>query len=283
MFDRLDWHEILALHPELKELDDGEQTHINHPNCPSGADRKRRLYIKRDDEALLGMCHHCGQSGGWKLGRKSYIRRKATTKTVRKLYLPRDHVTSSDECHVLANVWFNRYGITQEERDHYGLGWSGYWKRAILPVWQGGQLVAFQARRLLPEDDGPKYLTRKLEGYERPFFTGGWGDSSLDFSTMVVVEDILSAIKVGRYCTTTAILNGTLSQEVVAGVLRFKPTRVVVWLDDDNPAIRQSQRRIMRRVAPYADVYRINNIGADPKELSGEQIAATLRSATCLS
>ena len=282
MFDRLDWHEILAVHPEIRDTDDGEQIHLNHPNCPAGADRKRRLYIKRDGAALLGKCHHCGQGGRWQLGRQSYIRRRSTVKAVRKLYLPRDFTTDPDECHVLANVWFNRYGITQEEREHYQLGWSEHWKRAILPIWQGGELVAYQARRLLDHDEGPKYMTRKLDSFPRPFFTGGWGEACA-FDTMVVVEDILSAIKVGRYCTTTAILSGDLSHAVVAGVLRYKPNRVVVWLDDDNPAIRQSQRKIMRRIGPYADVFRINNIGADPKELSDEQIAVTLRGALCLS
>jgi hypothetical protein len=278
MFERLDWHEVLALHPELTHLSDGEQTHINHPQCPAGADRKRRLYIKRDGAVLLGKCHHCGQGGSWCLGRQSYIRRRKTHKSVQKLYLPRDFTTDPAECHVLANVWFNKYGITDEEREHYNLGWSEQWKRAILPIWQGGQLIAYQARRLLPGDEGPKYMTRRLESAGRPFFTGGWGED-LGFDTMVIVEDILSAIKVGRYVTTTAILTGAMSQEIVAGVLRYKPKRVVVWLDDDNPAIRQSQRRILRRIAPYADVHRVTGVGADPKELTGNQITMTLRGA----
>ena len=196
MFDRLDWHEILALHPELKDIGDGEQVHYNHSNCPSGRDRKARLFVKKEGSRLLGYCHHCGQHGSWSLGRQCYIKRRVTNKVVQHLRLPSDFTTDPSECHVKANVWYNKYGLTQEEREHYNLGWSDRWKRAILPVYQGGELIAFQARRLLDHDDGPKYLTRKVQGYDRPFFTAGWGED-LSFDTMVIVEDILSAIKVG--------------------------------------------------------------------------------------
>lgn len=275
-FDKLNWHEILALHPELTSIGDGEQVHYNHPNCDAGRDRKARLFIKHEDNKLLGYCHHCGVSGAWMLGRKCYIKRRETSKVLYNLRLPDDFTTDSSKCHVRANVWYNKYGITQEEREHYNLGWSDKWKRAILPVYQGGDLIAFQARQLLEHDDGPKYLTRKLKGYDRPFFTAGWGEN-LAFDNMVIVEDILSAIKVGRQYTATAILNALLSQQMVSGILRYKPDRVTVWLDDDNPSVRQSQRRIMRRISPYADVRRVTGVGKDPKELDDGQIAQLMR------
>lgn len=276
MFDRLHWHEILALHPELTTASDGEQLHYNHSNCPAGRDRKARLFIKREGSKLLGYCHHCGQSGAWNLGRQCYIRKREKTKVVQHLRLPSDFTTDPSECHVKANVWYNKYGITLAEREHYLLGWSDKWKRAILPIHQGGELVAFQARRLLDHDDGPKYLTRKVQGYDRPFFTAGRGEN-LAFDNMVIVEDILSAIKVGRQYTATAILNALLSQQMVAGILRYKPEQVTVWLDDDNPTVRQSQRRIMRRLGPYADVRRVTGVGKDPKELDDGQIAQLMR------
>jgi len=278
MFDRLDWHEVLALHPEFKELEDGQQVHVNHPNCPSGADRKGRLFVKRDGVHLIGYCHHCAQSGRWSLGRQSFIRKRAKDRTVHKLRLPNDMRYELSDCHVKANVWFAKYGITMEERRHYGFGWSDNWKRAILPIWQGGEMIAFQARRLLDHDQGPKYLTRKQEGWDRPFFTAGWGEH-LDFGTMVVVEDMLSAVKVGRFATATAILNAQLGETTMAGILRYKPNRVLVWLDDDNPAVRESQRKLARRITPYADVTKITGVGADPKELSDEQIVQLLRRA----
>jgi hypothetical protein len=279
MSDRINVHEVLQLHPELLDVEDQQQIKLNHPNCSAGRDTKSRLFVKRDGELLLLYCHHCGCKGVHSTGRRSYIKRRQHNKVVRNLYLPRDFTTDPAECHVLANVWYNKYGITLEEREHYQLGWSDTWKRAILPIWQGGELVAFQARRLLPQDDGPKYLTRKLAGWDRPFFTGGWGEH-LAFDTMAVVEDILSAIKVGRLITTTAILNATFSDEMVKATLRYNPERVVVWLDDDNPAVRQSQRRIMRRIAPYANVSRITGVGKDPKELDEDQIGILLRGAT---
>jgi len=278
MHDRINVHEVLSLHPELLQLEDQQQVKLNHPNCAAGRDTKARLFVKRDDQRLLMYCHHCGCKGLHSTGRRCHIKRRAHTEVVHKLYMPKDFTTDPRGCHVLANVWFNKYGITQEERDHYQFGWSDSWKRVILPIWQHGQLVAYQARRLLPGDDGPKYLTRKLAGWDRPYFTAGWGER-VAFDQMVIVEDMLSAVKVGRQFTATAILNAVFSQAMVTAVLRYHPAKVVVFLDDDNPAVRESQRKIMRRIAPYADVVKITGAGADPKELSDEQLGILLRGA----
>src|SRR5688572_12518334 len=38
----------------------GEQVHVNHDSCPAGTDTKKRLYIRRTNEAILAYCHNCG-------------------------------------------------------------------------------------------------------------------------------------------------------------------------------------------------------------------------------
>lgn len=269
-------HEVFALHPELEDMEDGEQVHYNHPNCEAGADTKKRLFIKRDENVWVAWCHHCNQKGYRKHGKVNHIKRRNREEVHKDLYLPADFTTDPALCHVLANAWYHKYGITNEERRHYRLGWSDKEQRAILPVWEQGELVCYQRRRLLPNDTGPKYTTARRVGSGNAVFNGGYGEG-MSGDIMVLTEDILSAIVVGRQVTTTALLGVFLPEVQVPHVLRFSPIEVLIWLDDDNPAVRTAQRQIVRRLSPYAEVRKVTGMDRDPKELSDEAIKQLLR------
>jgi len=269
-------HEVFALHPELKDMEDGAQVHVNHPNCEAGADTKRRLFIKRQENVWLGWCHHCGTKGFLRHGRVNHIARRNQVEHHHKLALPADFTSDPSKCHVLANAWYHKFGITLEERSHYRLGWSDREQRAILPMWEHGELVCYQRRRLLPLDTGPKYTTARRVGSSNAVFNGGFG-RGMTGDIMVLTEDILSAIVVGRQVTSTALLGVFLHESQVSHVLRFSPREVIVALDDDNPAVRQAQRTMVRRLSPYTDVRKLTGHDTDPKEQSYEAIKLWLR------
>ena len=269
-------HEVFALHPELHDMEEGEQTNVNHPNCEAGTDTKKRLFIKRADGAWIAYCHHCSNKGYRRDGKVNHIKQRNKVEVHHVLKLPSDFTTDPAKCHVLANAWYHKYGITHEERKHYRLGWSDHEQRAILPVWNDGELVCYQRRRLLPQDAGPKYTTARRVGSSNAVFNGGFGEH-LSSDIMVLTEDILSAIVVGRQVTTTALMGVSLPECQVPHILRFSPREVLVWLDDDNPAVRTAQRVMVRRVSPYADVRKVTGIDRDPKELNDEAIKQLLR------
>ena len=272
----INMHEVFALHPELNDMEDGEQLHFNHPNCEAGADTKKRLFIKRDENVWVAYCHHCGQKGYRKHGKVNHIKRRGRVEHHHTLRLPADFTTDPAKCHVLANAWYHKYGITHEERTHYRLGWSDKEQRAILPVWDQGELVCYQRRKLLPQDNGPKYTTARRVGSSNAVFNGGYGEHMAG-DIMVLTEDILSAIVVGRQVTTTALMGVFLPEVQVPHVLRFTPKEVLIWLDDDNPAVRVAQRQIVRRLSPYAEVRKVTGMDRDPKELSDDAITQLLR------
>ena len=173
------------------------------------------------------------------------------------------------ECHPKMNVWLNQYGITMLERQAHAIGWSESRHRCILPVYMYGELVAFQERRLLDGDDGPKYLTTRKQDVKHPIFETG---VNLSGGTLVITEDILSAVKVGRHANTTPIQGTYRPDEQLGYVLRRKPERILIWLDDDNPTVRKQQRRLLRRLGAFVETHRIIGHTRDPKALSDEEI-----------
>lgn len=264
--------EILQHNPELERLADNEQVNINHIGCPAGRDIKKRLFVRKKDGALLFYCHHCSE-GAAKQGKKRYIRDRAAVQTSWALRLPTD-LTRKD-MHVAGRSWLYKSGITMDEARLYGIGWSESAGRVILPVYDlTGFMTAYQSRRVLPHDHMPKYLTDKDKAHRFPMFLANKQCAS---TTVVLTEDILSAIKVGRQCEAAAILGVHLSPANRNTLIAMGYERVVVWLDDDNPAVKAAQRKICKAIAPFADVVKVTGHTVDPKGMTDEQIKLVLQ------
>ena len=267
---RLQMGQILSENPSLKELAPGAQVKLVHQHCPAGHTTAKKLYVTGTDEGVIAHCWRCGLGGGAGLREKNHIKARADlVLDSDTISLPADLKTGLVDCHPLMNVWLGKAGITQEERDRHSIGWSETRKRAIIPVFMHGKLVAFQERRILPYDEGPKYLTTRLRGIKHPLFQTG---KTYYGGTMVVVEDVLSAIKLGRVANATALLGVFLPDESTQYLLRYKPDLVLVMLDNDNPQVRVQQRRILRRLGAFVKTRRVFMDGRDPKLLSEDQL-----------
>lgn len=272
MMPSLNWKDLLHLHPEISQLSDGEQININHPNCPAGRDTKKRLYIKNKSGTLLGWCHHCRSGGGKGGGNRRHIRDRQEVVQTWDIKLPYDMTW---EQNVGGLAWLNKYGITPVERKLYNIGWSDHLGRVILPVYDTDHvLVAWQQRRILPHDTMPKYLTDKRPDVRYPMFLG---TKLFDGDTVVLTEDILSAIVVGRQCAAIALLGTNLTERNRDKIIALGYSKVVVWLDDDNPDVKKAQRTIRKRLENFADVRVITGHDRDPKETTDEEIRAVLQ------
>ena len=97
-----------------------EQTHVNHVGCPAGEDKKRRLYIKRTDKALLAFCHHCGEKGFVKLG--SDDRLMAWGKTASAPAKAKEKIVLTEKLSTDGNIWLLKHGITQRDKFYGVLG-----------------------------------------------------------------------------------------------------------------------------------------------------------------
>jgi DNA primase len=165
----------------------------------------------------------------------------------------------------------HKYEITQEEIKIFQFGWSPSYKRLILPVFNPkGELIYWQGRTFLPvTKDNPKYLNIRQSGAKNIYFQRTCPDNP---TTICIVEDILSAIKVGRVCNSLALLGSYLPSALIKILSTYD--RVYLWLDADKykTSIRAMQIFTQMLGKPVIPVKTF----LDPKALSAEVIKKTL-------
>lgn len=88
--------------------------------------------------------------------------------------------------------------------------------------------------------------------------------------TVVIVEDLISAIKCSQVVDSIAILGVHPSSYVVEKILKEGYKRAFVFLDGDNPVVRMKAREIGKRL-PFVETVVIET-GKDPKEHTVEEL-----------
>ncbi|MCP4899683.1 MAG: hypothetical protein GY906_22175 [bacterium] len=276
--------ELMEFNPDIRDMEDGNQLSMRHPQCPAGDDGRQVLFIKKAGAKHLAFCHHCSQKGIL-TGEQTFIRRGGQNLLIEKdLHLPPDLTFNRSEQPVEHIAWLHQYGITLKVQREYEIGWSENWGRTILPVreYKDGKLLAFQRRNVLRGDFGPKYLTTRLAHIKNPVFKARGPHLG---NALVLTEDILSAIKIneaGHYAWSllgTYMTNSVVDEIALAGF-----DDVIIWLDDDNEAVRRSQKVMRRKIKQIADVgvMRHGDLGirendkSDPKIFTPNEIRTAI-------
>lgn len=260
-------------------LTDGESRRIDHEGCEAGWDGKKRLWVGRFSGRLVWKCHHCGEKGSAKAeGNRTQVLKRLRPDAAQdpdKITLPYDFDSNFSHWPPEARAWVLKYGIEKPET----WGWSESQGRVVIPVWDESEressdsrLCGYQARKIYPEDPGPKYLTRGRNLVYRAGHSRNAGEVVQDQEhSCVLVEDALSAEKVGRICDSYAML-GT-SRFSHADALKFSReyARVIVWFDDDGWQARRAQSQLAARLGLLMPT-KIVRTGKDPKEHSLTEI-----------
>lgn len=228
---------------------------INHDNCPAGTDTRRRLYLTRKEHPntlVLAHCFNCGQSGVADEVDKLVFARAAPPPKRVETTLPENCISLQDpECPPAASAWPLKFGVTWETCDEVGIKFDEESGRIIMPVWnvirhtdEGHRtttLCGYQSRRVY-DTSGPKYLNVMFEG--RVMETMIINERQ-NHPVFVIVEDLLSALKVSKWAACTVPLYGThiRSERLLAMVKRDLP--IVVWLDNDNPTVHHQRDKIV--------------------------------------
>lgn len=238
----------------------------------------RSMLVTNDRRGYRGYCFRCREPlfeahGEFSLAVLARRRAELALVQERDVHLPRDFSLEipTDEA-----TWLFKAGISSEVAKHYGIGWSEFLGRVIVPVYEKGELVAYTARL---RHGKPKYIEKSIDP-SGCIFTAS---SSLLLPSYrewamatgpdaVLVEDNLSAIRVGRVAKHVVSLMGTsASARQLAKSLRnhqgLRPDAmgtVAVWLDPDGPG-RTASKRVCDalRIIGY-DVHEIVS-NRDPK------------------
>lgn len=263
---RINPNEIQDMIDSLGGLEEGETKNTFH--CKHGHDNDR-CFITHKGHIILAYCHHCHAKGSKRVA-NSYVKRALKPSVLppaRTSALPYDSLPPTSKWPVEANVWLSRGGVNTALAMKKGIVYSPSLNRVCIPVVFNGEYQGYSARRL--KDDGsPKYLHRQKDR-EKFIYSCPAGTDSV-----VLVEDILSAIRVGEYTSAVAV-QGTSLTDTLLEYLTQHYTSFIIWLDNDNRHVKLNQAKMLRQLQLYGDV-RIIKTDKDPKEMTDAEITAHL-------
>lgn len=257
----MDWKELARSLPfgasrKVECCGDGPSTYIN--NTPKGIS--------------IGPCFRCGERDFIPHGKISSAQltlwRQADT-AIRGMRVPAALSELGDwPAEVL--VWLGAAGLSPEHAARYDIAYDPRSARVILPITTEGTAHGFVARAVSHGKDRPKYIASRDAGNHC------WlrGRSS----TLVVVEDILSAIRVYEAGFRAFAAMGTsFSQEALTPAL-VGCTRAVSWLDPDE-AGRKAHGKLRKAFSLWDQpLYRVQS-ERDPKAHTKLEIQTYIKEA----
>lgn len=235
---------------------------IQHVQCPKCADEGKdrngnNLAVYSDNSQYCFSCGHYVSAKGFS---------KYTEKVNRDgvaLGLPYDVATELPE---VAWNFLRQYALTEQDVKQHVILWSQHWQRLCFPVFGDDSLLAWQGRYLGTEKGKAKWFsqgdlnnTLHLVGNKKA-------------NTIVLTEDLISAIKVGHIPTLCAmpIFGSHVSTQRLLRLKKLYGTlNVLIWLDKD-------KQKESVKFTKNANLLGINSrsiiTDKDPKEYTEEEI-----------
>lgn len=251
---------------------------VNHHSPSCKGDSKSMKVCREEDGRVWAKCYRCGGYGSYTEGLSKYssvAKTKFTKKTkeVKHLTLPSDSVQDLYKFPVQARADYNKYNITQADIITYGIVYSAYFDRVIIPVYIEGELEGWQGRYYGSDTTQPKYITRYKTSGDLFQILKARGKL---FEGCVVVEDMLSAIRCAKWADTVALLGNHMSDkcfDLATNVF----DNYLIFLDNDNRQVKLKQVELYDRltsVGMHVNIF--TSDGKDPKEYQDPSLLGIL-------
>ena len=232
--------------------------------------KNRDAVISHDYKGYTFYCFKCGlvEVRNFKLRNLQHLLniKELNDQEELELELPQDFTRSIPIQHA---CWLFKAGLDTNAYMEAGIGWSDKLQRIIIPLHSAtGVLLYFQCRAVhkgqLPKYKNPQVSKSKL------LYSAGIGRS---FQRIVVTEDILSCIRVGKHTPACSLL-GTKTSDEQAGLLS-RYDLVSYWLDPDEAGIKGAKEGCNKMLlATNAEILASK---VDPKHLSDREIREVLK------
>jgi len=225
-------------------------TFIRHEPCPN-CNSRDNLGVWSDGHKF---CFGCGHYEVGEVDVKARLEQQQEKGKPNNasISLPYDNSRTLPE---VALKWLRQYGLTQKEIfQQNSFSWSESNESLIYSVFDPcGELLMFQSR-YFGEKVGPRFITKGFP--EDVFHIIGSNPNCI-----TCVEDIISAIKVGRHTSCLPLWGSNLSTTRIVRLSRMYPN-LNIWLDKD-----KQQYSIMgrQRAAPFFNRARSIISELDPK------------------
>lgn len=249
--------------------------HLKNTICPKcrdiGRDKTGNNLGVYDDGSCY--CWSCGYyvppTATGKVSRLSRMAREALVQNQTPV------VSLPPDCDVyipaVARDWLGKYSLTEYEIIHNKLMWSEYWQQLIFPYFDKyNNLVAWQGRSFNPEFQIRKHTKWFSQGDLKSLFH--IIPATQNYDSLVLVEDIVSAIKVGRHLPALVLFGNNIANRLV-GLYRLT-NKLVIWLDPD------MKKKTLREADKARQLgFQVSCIftDKDPKDYSHEDIQICLK------
>lgn len=202
---------------------------------------------------------------------KQKFRQEEKQKGYGNVYLPSDFSYNIPDA---ALTWLEKYGITNEEINRERIGWSESKQYLVLPVFDSyDNLLLWQGRYFGGNEKHPRFFT---SGTPETVFHVVDAKGRLDVrdgamwssNFVVLVEDFISAIKVGRHFPAMPLFGSEISLDRIRK-LSDRVTSLVTWLDRDK--LKNAIKARYKALAYFTTVSVVVS-QLDPKEYDDGQI-----------
>ena len=241
--------------------------------CDSGCGNSASQLVSHSQNGYSRHCFRCGEHEFKPHGQRrlsDLIRHQLEYKMIndKVVALPDDYTLDVPQH---AMMWYVKVGISPDLARDHGIGYSPSLDRVVLPVYNRatGTLDAVQMRSV-DKNRKPKYLNPQGANVSRALFEVGESKGAV-----VVVEDILSAIKVGRVVPTASILGTSLTDERALRLARDNSI-VILWLDADGAGYSGTRKAVKKLKMLGVRVYRVDS-PLDPKAYNMGEIEDKLK------
>ena len=278
--------DTMTLH--VNSLHRGHTMRINHEACPAGEDTRRRFYITRKPDVLLGYCHNCQNSVTKYIAptdRYRYETFPAAPEPSRplggryKYPLVLDFARDTDSIPIEAKTYMYKYRLTSQSMFTYDIKWSPEHFGIVTPIYHKRETVGHQLRPLMQATS--KYVTYM----EEDVWMGGFKPLSagaVDSVPLVLTEDYISAVKVAEAGYLAQCNYGVqVKPEFLHHLAETYNTgrMFIVWLDNDSDHVKEKALEIARILKMFGvkKVY-VHYGEKEPKHLTTEELVNKVRS-----
>lgn len=263
----------------IDELETGETARINHIVCPAGTDTRRRLYITKKPDVILGYCHNCGESSSKYISPRDRYRdnrgQPFNTTTKPSEYVEPLVVKFNEELSIPieAEAWRIKNKLSRKQCSNYKIYYEPEHNAIYLPFFTTETFTnGYQLRPLYRY--GAKYINyvkdndKELGGIVR--------EPTLASDTLVIVEDLISGIHINEAGYDALVNYGThVKPTILYRAIKGKYKHYVVWLDNDNKVVKEKARQMYDILHMYKNMdqsIRLVRVISDPKHHSDDDI-----------
>jgi len=243
---------------------------VRHEPCPNCGSRDN-LARYSDGHAWCFGCKYLELPSGISYIRSSLYNNNNKEKEHKDVNLPADFSYSIPPSGL---SWLSKYNLTIREIRENRVGWSDEGIKLtkknlviapllVFPVFDlYGNLLFWQGRNF--GNSGPKYITKGYKEDTYHIIENVQGDRT----RIVLVEDVVSAIKVSRVCNAMPIFGSTISLKRIR-TLSERFSRLTLWLDMDKQI---EARKTALKASVLFDKVDVVASPLDPKEYSTDEI-----------